>query len=206
MTQRSIGVTVLAGLFILAGLGRLTGSLMHLVAGPHIVEQQVAQIQTQVNAAVTNPEQKQLSGERRARMQEKLNTAIAALRSFSTLPLVRFRFILFGMLGLALVIGGVGVLALYPWARAIILWQAGLAIVCTVAFIWLVPPSAALAEATLELVEDPAAQRQMQELIHRSQMMVVLISAGMEVAWNGFVLWFFNRSGVRAQFQPGSVR
>ncbi|MBI4004286.1 MAG: hypothetical protein HY353_04620 [Candidatus Omnitrophica bacterium] len=79
---------------------------------------------------------------------------------------------LVGVLGL---ISGVGVLSLQNWARLLILVAAGMSVLLTPIMVWVIYPT----------------------LFGESPVTLGLTT----LVWNGFMIWYFLRPGVKAQFQ-----
>ncbi len=200
--KRSSGVTALAVMLIIFGLGQLVGSISQFAVGPRAAEQQIAGLKAHINSAFSGSEGgKTLPPERRARLNAKLDKAGAEMQEYVTSPVVRMRLVINALLALAAIVGGFGALALYEWARELVVWQAWGAVVLTLLFAWNIAPSASIAEATLELLEDPAIQQHTREIIYRGQMLTTIVAVASGALWNGFLIWFFNRRQVAGQFR-----
>ena len=198
--KRSADMTVVAVLLILAGgLGTLA-TVVSSMTGPKMFGAQLEQAERQLNRAPVGTGEGQLRPEQVEQLRGSLRKIRQEILPLLTSPTMQLLGLLGGVLNAAACVAGIGILLLQGWARRLIVWQAGLSIpfmlwssMATMAF------QHRLSEELLGLMGNPAAQAQVQQFARIGQWIGIAIV----IAWNGFILWFFNRASVKAQFEQG---
>ena len=147
--KRSAGVTFWAIVLILGGISTAVGAVVSVAVGPNIMrsaDQRLAQLQTQLEAALEKQQQQpqeqlqdqdeEPSSAQAAQVQAQLKQTFGKvretyrhLRELYETPSIQVAFLIGGLLGVAALIGGIGVLRLRGWGRTLVLWQAGLSII-----------------------------------------------------------------------------
>lgn len=196
--KRSGDVTVVAILLILAGgVGALT-TFISATVGPRAFEVQLQQAEAQLNQAPVGTGEGQVPPEQLEQLRRSLQKVREEILPVLSSPTMRLVSWLGVALSAAACVAGIGMLLLQGWARRLIVWQAALSIPLT---LWSSLAARAfqerLSSALLGLMTDPAAQAQLQQAAQIGQW----IGIALVMAWNGFILWFFNRTAVKAQFK-----
>ena len=197
--KRSVGVTVWAVLLIIAGLLGMVGATVSLSMGQRSLErltQSVERLKTIPPQGGT--EAGQVPPEQLAQLRVRLEGLVQQVRKATESPVVRTTTALAALLSLAALAAGIGLFFLKRWARTAAMWQAG----CSIAlglFVTLFSPQRELTEATLRVYEgliDPQAQ----QMMHTGQTIGQWLGLLVLLVWNGFILWYFIRPSVKAQF------
>ena len=191
--RRSIGVTILAVLFIIDGifqLHRVFWGIQQL--RPEIISRVEAgfnQMLTEQNVPPDEAEQKrQLFHQRLMELkseQERRGKSVIVIG-----------------LSLATLAAGVGLLTMQLWARTLVQWVAGvsLAVVCWSAFTFFTrrePQAVDIAQLMLSAAGREAQAARAQAMVRQ----LAMATYPVVIAWNVFLLWFFQRPTVKAQFQ-----
>ena len=126
----------------------------------------------------------------------------AALRSQTARTLAGFG----GLLGAAAFAAGIGILMMRGWGRILLVWQAALSVPYALwSSQWSFGLQQRASEALFALVQDAAMRSQLQQALQAGQAAGIGLAVGFAVLWNGFILWYFSRASVRAQFaRPGT--
>lgn len=212
--KRSGGVTAMAVLLIvLGGFGAL-GMLTSMAVSPRRfaqAETQLDQVQHMLNERLDQAvQQGQFTAEQAVSQRQLLRQSVDRLRRFQRAladyarsPQVRLLTWLGLLLNVAAVIAGIGILGLRAWARKTILWQAALSIPLT---LWSVSTTARLLRelAPASGTAAPATSLLTGQFIQGTMALGLWTSVVFAVAWNGFLLWWFNRATVAAQFAPAA--
>ena len=195
--KRSADVTVVAILLMLAGgLGVVLTSISS-TAGPKMFEAQLQQAEAQLSrVSVGTGEGQAPPGQVEAarRSLQKIRGEILPMLNSPTTRCVNGVGV---ALSAAACVAGVGILLLQGWARQLITWQAALSIPFTV---WSSLIAGAfqqrLSNELLDLTANPSMQP-FQQAVQIGQWIGIV----MVIAWNGFIVWFFHRAAVKAQFK-----
>lgn len=200
--KRSGGVTAVAIVMMLAGVLTGVGALMSLSAGPRALDALDQRMQ-QLETLPSGTAQGQMSPERVAQLRQRLQEITQELRAVLESPAVRISTFLAALMGIAAFIAGLGVLLLQGWARTLAIFQAGLSIPLGL-FAAMYSPQQRLSQAMLRFYEglvDPATQQHLQQTMALGQTIGQWVGIITLLAWNGFLIWFFSRASVKAQFQ-----
>jgi len=195
--KRSVGVTVWAVLLIIAGLLGTVGATVSLSMGQRSLDRLTQSVE-QMKSLPIGTEAGQVPPERMAQLRVRLEGLVQQVRKATESPVVRTTTALAALLSLAALAAGIGLFFLKRWARTAAMWQAG----CSIAlglFVTLFSPQRELTEATLRVYEgliDPQAQ----QMMHTGQTIGQWLGLLVLLVWNGFILWYFIRPSVKAQF------
>jgi len=109
-------------------------------------------------------------------------------------------------LGVVSVVAGIGLLLVKGWARTLVLWQAGCSMVLALSAFWFVPSlQPVITDLMLAGATDNAqAEAFLHRLVTVGGWGLLGISVGIGLAWNAFLLWFFNRGAIKSQFQQAA--
>lgn len=208
--KRSGGVTAFAILFIIFGLLMAVGALFSFVVGPIVtagLDQSVSQLETGLDEQLRKAEQDGAAAEEIAKQRQEAEQNIQAVRDFASVmretsasPTAMGINLLNLLLGLAALIAGIGILGLKGWARTLIVGQAAVSIVAALAAMVLVSgQQQQLADLQARMAGQEGAE--FQQMARTMGLVGQGIGLVWVVAWNGLVMWFFNRASVKAQFQ-----
>lgn len=206
MKQRSTGVMVWAVLLILGGGLALAGSVVSSAIsgamGQGVMEERFRQLDDQLSQ-VKGADGQPMPPEKAAELRAQFQRMRAKMTAFFESPAVRLITWLHGLLGLAALIAGIGLLMLKGWARVLTIWQAVLAIAVGLVsqmmmHVW---QREIVQSITAGAATNPAQQEVMQRMLQVAQTFGLGLGIVLLVAWNGLLIWFFNRASVKAQFQ-----
>ncbi len=204
---RSTGVTVWAVSLILGGGLALAGSVVSsAVSGAMrqgVLEERFRQLDAQLSQA-KGPDGQPLPPEKAAQLRQQLEQMRAKMTEFFESPAVRMTTWLHGVLGLAALIAGIGLLMLKGWARVLTIWQAVLSMAAgLVSQIMMHGWQQEMLQSIMSsAATEPAQQRAMQQMVGAAQTFGLGVGILLLVGWNGALIWFFSRSSVKAQFEP----
>lgn len=200
MKHRSIGVTVVAVLLILAGGIGACGSLLSVAVGGGPIERLEQQIDQQLDRVPVGTDQGQVPPERMTDLRNDLKRRFSELRGVIESPAVRFGSLAQGLLALVAMIGGCGLLARSGWAPKVVIGQAGLSILLGLWWLAFSPMTSVQKEMHV-LVLDLAGgaiplsvQLQMRQSMEMAQAIGQWVGGLFIVGWNGFLIWFVNRA------------
>ena len=206
MSNRSKGVTVLAVVLILAGGFSAVGALASLTIGGHQLDRVVSVINFQLDRVPIGTGAGQLPKEQLDTIRREIEERFTGLRRLMESRRMRAAHLAQMALGLGACVGGVGLWRRRAWSSRLITWQAALSIAFGVWWLLASPLVAYQREMTefmfslLERAAPLTTQMQMRRMIEMSQMAGLwggVLGVGL---WNGFLIWFINRSSVRAEF------
>ncbi len=218
MSKRSAGLTAVPIFMILGGVCGLAVDVAQR-AQPTLLERTWQRIsdsfeaQDQANwqqARERGLNDKQLADLASIRQEKQQNDqmmqdAVRMMREQLARPDVQAYHVIRGLLGVAALLAGIGMLRLRGWARDVATWQATLSLVTIVwTVIWFPSYQSQSMELWRQMTNHPALQalvRQQAETTHEWLWVRLLPALG----WNVFVLWFVSRSSVKAQFTTTSV-
>ena len=198
--KRSRGVTAMAILFILWGGLGVAGTVMT----PWLRDMQERQMTQEMDSF--RQTLSKAKGEKEAAQNQKIMRAaeemFQATKAYSDSPAMIF---IYSLLSPLLLIGGIGVLRLKAWGRVMVLWTVGASLVEK---FWFTIAAAPLREKAHGLTFygmsgtlDPASEKNFLRMVEIAQAADPWIGFLIPLAWSGFVIWFFNRASVKAQFQ-----
>ena len=204
--KRSTGVTVIAILLILGGGLESLASALSLALGPSLIARQREQmaaaldrLEQEGQGGQASPERVQRVAEIRQffeRFERTVQTSDGAARSLAAKAIGS----LSGLLGIVALTAGIGILLLKGWARFLVIWQAGLSILCAIGTaLWGYAVSLSAVEGLRAIGVAPGMQEM--SLARGAAIGTVAMLLLPSLAWNGLLLWFFNRPSVKAQFQ-----
>ncbi len=204
MSKRSAGVTVWAVLLILAGGLSLAGSVISSAVSGVMqqggLEQRFQEMETQLVQA-KGPDGQPLSPEQQAELRERLKAMQEKMAEFFSSPMMKFTTVLHGLLGLAALIAGIGLLMLKGWARFLTVWQAiGAIVVGLFAQMTMHAWQQEVLQSIVAGAPNAAQQEAMQKMMQTAQVFGLGLGIVLLVGWNGLLIWFFNRASVKAQF------
>ncbi|MBI4598134.1 MAG: hypothetical protein HY737_07040 [Candidatus Omnitrophica bacterium] len=199
--KRSGGVTAWAMVLIVIGALTAAGSLFALAIGPRALDVYEAQLR-QLDSAPTGDQPGQLPPEEKERALRQLRQALESVRQILSAPAIRMATAAKSALGSAALIAGIGLLMLQGWARTLAIGQAGASILLG---LWelFVSPQRQIAEqmmAAMNGLVDAATLAQMRQSLQIGQAVGLGVGLLLLLAWNGVIIWFFNRESVKAQF------
>ena len=201
--KRSAGVTWWAVLLMLGGVGTGLASILSLSGGPRSLDAIEQRMTQQLDALPTGTGQGQLSPEKVTELRTRFSTILRELRGVMSSPTVYVSTVLALLLGLAGLVAGIGLWRLQGWGRWLAICQAGCAVPLGLVRM-LGSPQRQISEAVLQLTQgllDPAAQERMRHAMQIGQVIGQAANVALLLAWNGLLIWFVNRAGVKAQFQ-----
>ena len=207
MKQRSTGVMVWAVLLILGGVLALVGSVVSsAVSGAMrggMMEQRFRQLDEQIGQA-KGADGQPMPPEKMAHLREQLQQMRAKMQDFFTSPVVQALTWIHGLLGLAALIAGIGLLMLKGWARVLVMWQAALSVAAGLASQLIMHgwQHQMLQSIMSGAATEPAQQQAMEQMVRAAQTFGLGLGIALLVAWNGLLIWFFNRAPVKAQCEP----
>lgn len=209
--KRSEGVSVVAILLIIFSCLNICLSMYNSLAfearGAEEAERKMnqtftamsAQLEDRIRRGVVKPaEADRLHGEFN-RYVRRMQEAHHGIREFSTSPAMSLFSWLSNLLSAASLAAGIGLLFLKRWARQITLWSAGVSILLLVGSSSLYPALARVVSAFA--VAPPGIPAAWEQGASTMVSVVVRVSFVLGAAWETFLLWFFNRPSVKAQFQ-----
>ncbi len=209
-TRRSGGVTAWAVLFIMFGLLNAAGSALMLVCAPPFfqameqsIQQRLADLERE-QAPIQDPEVAADAEASHARLRQSLASAANSLRRtrdilLSPRMVAMTQFTL--LLNIVMLIAGIGLLRLAPWARLLAVGQAVFALILLMIVLGAHHPPDLTLQVASDMAREPAAQERLRQQIQLGESLGKAWSLFTGVAWNGLILWFFNRASVKAQFQ-----
>ena len=211
---RSKGVTGFAIFLLLAGAFMIIGNAVTLLTGPQSarrLEQQAEALEARREATLGQAQEQSAKAEDVARAREQFDKLVAAMHTMASTarqayqrPVVMAISGLGALLGVAAFAAGLGLLRLREWARRLILWQAALSIPIG---LWsmavLAPFYHHMRQSMLELVSTLGVPAQTQDMVQTGQIIGQWLGILLLVGWNGFVIWWFRRPSVKAQFVDG---
>ncbi len=205
--RRSTGVTVWAVLLILGGGLSLAGSVVSSVVSGAMrggaMEERFRQLDDQLSH-IKGTDGQPMPPEKVAEMRAKLQQMRVKMEQFFTSPRMQMLTGAHGIVGLAALVAGIGVLLLKGWARSLAIGQAiGALVVGLCSQLLMHGWQQEMMQSFAIGAVDPAQQQAMQQAFQIAQTVGLGLGIVFLLAWNGLLLWFFNRASVKAQFQPG---
>jgi hypothetical protein len=204
--KRSTGVTVWAVLLILGGGFSLFGSVVSSALSGAMrggaMEEQFRTLDAQLSQA-KGADGQVLPPEQVTKLRDQLQQMRAKMEQFFTSPLMQVLTGAHGLVGLAALVAGIGLLLLKGWARSLAIGQAiGATVVglCSqlVMHGW---QQDVLQSMVSSAGTEPAQQQAMQQMMGTAQTFGLGLGIVLLLAWNGVLIWFLNRPSVKAQFQ-----
>lgn len=190
MRKRSGWVTALAVWFIVTGVVGGAGAAYSLAILPRFLEEQIMRLETQ---------QAESKGQaRRAITPEQARQLLRQWLSERRQPVAQTWTLLYGLLGIGTLVVGIGLLQLQGWARLLAIWQAGVSISLVLWEMYALAFRFRVLDV-MNMFADPAIQERAGRLAPTIIGTTVVFRV-MEICWNGFVIGFFMRPGVKAQF------
>ena len=187
MRKRSGGVTALAIWLIVAGILGGVGAAYYFVIRPRLMEEQIRrQLQDESKAT-------EASQHNTRELLEQFRQHLSEER-----PVSQTKALLHGLLSIGTLIAGIGILQLKGWARLLAVWQAGVAISLNLWSSYHLLFRFNVSDVTNRF-GDPTLQ-EMARNVAPTLVGVMVVWALIEICWNGFVIGFFMRPGVKAQF------
>lgn len=202
---RSTGVTVWAVLLILSGGLSLAGSVVSSAVSGAMqggaLEERFRQLEGQL-AQAKGADGQTLPPEKVAEMRAQFQRMRDKMTAFFASPTMHMMTWLHGLLGLAALVAGIGLLMLKGWARMLTVGQAAAAIAAGLASQMLMHSwQRDMLQSLTTAAGGPAQQEAMQQTLQTAQMFGLGMGIVLLLAWNGLLIWFFNRASVKAQFQ-----
>ena len=200
--KRSAGVTAWAIVLIIAGVWMVGGSLISLAVGPQLVEMNFAQVKLQLESMPAGEGPGQMTAEMKTKILSRVDEIKQNIVRMIQSPLVTIMTWVRALFGVLALVAGIGVLQLREWGRRLVSIQAAGALALGLWGLW-VSPQRQIAEQFLAAMTElmpPAAIMSLRQAMVMGQALSLGLGLALLLAWNGVLIWFFNRASVKAQF------
>ncbi len=209
--KRSAGVTVVAVLLVLGGGLGGCGSLFSAAVGGRPMDPLIAQLNRQLDQLPVGTAEGQVPPDQVTQFREELNGRLGELRRMMDSPAVRLGALANGLLGLAAVFAGFGLMRRAGWASLVVTIQAASSLLVGLWWIFF-SPAVSMQQAMQTMVLDvaggmipPALEQQMRQTIETSRALSHWVGLAFVVGWNSFLIWYANRTSVKAECQSAGA-
>ena len=204
--KRPVGITVWAVLLVLSGL--LSGLLAFasLSAGPQALDRLRVSL-SNLEQLPTGAGEERMTPEQATELRRRGEALVQELGAVMESPQARGGVWLGLILAVAALSAGIGLFLLQAWGARLAVWQALLAIQLGL-FAMISSPQRRIMSAMLEFYEgmgNAEAFSELQRMMQAGQTIGEWAGILWLLAWNGLVIWYFNRTSVKAIFTPGHV-
>ena len=196
-------------LFVIAGGFVTLTNLIYLMGRPAIaakISESVAVLEARVDDAARQAPapRRNVATQQAERLKHMLQNMAQDYARFLESRFMQVMAVFSGAVGLLTLVAAVGLWWLCEWARRLSIAQAVASICLQVFWLWQAPSQGwqpAGVQLLLDVLKDPAHHAQMQHMLQAVQLVGEWLGVICVLVWNGFVMWFFCRVSVKAQFQ-----
>lgn len=197
-------LSAVAVLLSVLGAFQIISSIQYMAAQPNAaleVEREVKQVSKQLEQLGSD---RRFPSERMQHIRDRVQESIQASRQFVTSPIPVVAGLFTLVLGISSLVAGVGVMLRRRFARFLAILQAILAMAFDLWSEWgLRPGPTATMQQELQrvLTDTPQLLAPAGQPFLKAYSGVDWLGIAFAITWDGFLLWYFLRAAVKAQFQ-----
>ena len=190
---------------IVAGVITTVGPLLSFAIGPRMVDANLTQMKVGLQQLPVGEGAGHLTAENKTKIMTKIDEIGQEIHRMLKSPVIQIATLLKAVFGAMALAAGIGILLLQGWARHLVIFQACGSMVLG---LWelSISPQRQIAERFVSALSDlvpPAAIVSLHDTMVTGQSIGLGVGFALLLAWNGVVIWFFNRQSVKAQFLHG---